>query len=203
MHVPTLGLLWVAAGAVHLAANQIVAVYGQARLRAALPPQSLPLIDVGHTLIPRVQLVQWQHAVLEAWAVVPGLSAVFCGPPTCAALFLRTHAVVLALRPLCFLGTILPDASGVGTRPRLLSMSGGIHDLLFSGHVSAALCGILAWCATSLRNGAPWAKAALLLPCVLQSLLILATRKHYTVDVVVAWILCPLLCAYFDATKHC
>jgi hypothetical protein len=189
-------VVWAAAGAAHLVANQAVAAYGQRRLRAAPAAQSLPLADLGHALLPRVRLPPWGGALLELWAPAPGLLAVALGPPECAALFLRAHAAVLVLRPCCFLGTILPDASGVSDpRPRLLSLAGGIHDLMFSGHVAAALCGVLAWASTC-GAGAPAAlRAAAFAACAAQSLAILAARKHYTVDVVVAWIVCPLLCA--------
>jgi hypothetical protein len=55
------------------------------------------------------------------------------------------------------------------------------------------LCGVLSWYHT---GGTMLAAALGLAACVCQSLCIVATRKHYTVDVVLAWILCPLLLSY-------
>ena len=186
-------LLWAVAVLVHLAANQVVASCGQRWLGARPAAQSLPLLDVGHLVLPKVTLSKWQSAVLEAWAVLPGVAAVAAGSPQCATLFVRAHTLVLVLRPLCFLGTILPDASGVASHPRFWCTTGGIHDLVFSGHTAAALCGVLSWYHT---GGTMLAAALGLAACVCQSLCIVATRKHYTVDVVLAWILCPLLLSY-------
>lgn len=194
-------LLWAVAVLVHLAANQVVAACGQRWLAQRPAAQSLPLLDVGHILLPKVSLTKWQNVVLEAWAVLPGLAAVVAGGSQCATLFVRAHTLVLVLRPLCFLGTILPDASGVAVTPRFWCTTGGIHDLVFSGHTAAALCGVLSWYHAGAAGGAGAVGNFLMVlaafaACVCQSLCIVATRKHYTVDVVLAWILCPLLLSY-------
>jgi len=208
-------LLWCGAVLVHLSANQVVAACGQRWLAQRHAAQSLPLLDVGHALLPKVTLTKWQNAALEAWAVLPGLAAVVAGGPQCATLFVRAHTHILVLRPLCFLGTILPDASGVAVVPQFWCTTGGIHDLVFSGHTAAALCGVLSWYHAYGSGGHVYgggghafgggAAAVGILGvlvafagCVCQSLCIVATRKHYTVDVVLAWILCPLLLSYLS-----
>jgi hypothetical protein len=128
-------------------------------------------------------------------AIVPALVAVWLG---FGQLFFRAHTWVLLLRPICFLSTILPDASRVGQIPSLTSLKGGIHDLMFSGHAALAITGattvvMAASCKPTCQTALWVLKALLVTLCALQSLMIICTRKHYTVDVVVAWLLCPLL----------
>ena len=206
---------WLAAILVHLCANQLVAVAGARWLHGKHPAKREPLQDLGHKVLPHVRPSRALHALLEAWSIAPGVAAVAAScvagwgaagagaatatgaaaAPCSAELFLRTHTLVLLARPLCFLGTLLPDASQVARRPPFWSIAGGVHDLLFSGHASSALCGVLAltWHRGSGGARPGWGAVAAWAACVTQSLLIVASRRHYTVDVVVAWLLCPAL----------
>lgn len=63
-------------------------------------------------------------------------------------------------------------------------MSKSCGDLIFSSHTTFILTGTLAYHeygASRAMKAVGWAAAGVL------SLLIIASRKHYTVDVVVAW----------------
>ena len=69
----------------------------------------------------------------------------------------------------------------------------GCGDLIFSSHTTFALVGCLAYSAlgnSRVVAGLLWAAAVAL------SLLIVASRKHYTVDVVVAWYVVPLVWSF-------
>lgn len=186
-------LPWVGAVAWHLVANQAVARLGCHLVR---PPFNAPLQDLGHLLLPRGHLTRTQAELLHVWCAVPVAAAIWAG---CGLQWARVHTLVLCLRPLCYLGTLLPDASGQGRKPGWLELRGGLHDLMFSGHTAMALSGA---CVLAAHGPSNPTLADRLLPglviagCVSQSVLIVMTRLHYTVDVVVAWILTPLLCHF-------
>jgi hypothetical protein len=185
--------LWMFATGWHLVANQAVARVGQAHYRSrSSQPAGSPLLDLGHRMLPHVRLSPLADTALHYAAFGPPLCAIVSGH---GVLLLKIHAVLLLLRPLCFLGTVLPDASGVGKVPCLISTRGGVHDLMFSGH--AALCLAGAWVMYFSEALTPSGIGALSVWCVVQSLAIVAAHKHYTVDVVVVWILCPLLVEHF------
>ncbi|CAG9467227.1 unnamed protein product [Pedinophyceae sp. YPF-701] len=66
----------------------------------------------------------------------------------------------------------------------------GCGDLIFSSHTTLALVFTLAY---TTYGSYRWIKAAAWAACVALSMLIVASRKHYTVDVVVAWYTVPLV----------
>ncbi|BBN14972.1 hypothetical protein MPTK1_6g15920 [Marchantia polymorpha subsp. ruderalis] len=69
----------------------------------------------------------------------------------------------------------------------------GCGDLIFSSHMTFALTFVH----TYARYGSKtWIKRAAWVLVVVQSLLIVASRKHYTVDVVIAWFVVILLFNY-------
>eukprot|EP00201_Polytomella_parva_P015819 CAMPEP_0175062732 /NCGR_PEP_ID=MMETSP0052_2-20121109/14338_1 /TAXON_ID=51329 ORGANISM="Polytomella parva, Strain SAG 63-3" /NCGR_SAMPLE_ID=MMETSP0052_2 /ASSEMBLY_ACC=CAM_ASM_000194 /LENGTH=123 /DNA_ID=CAMNT_0016328799 /DNA_START=631 /DNA_END=1002 /DNA_ORIENTATION=+ len=69
-------------------------------------------------------------------------------------------------------------------------MSKSCGDLIFSSHTTFMLTGVLAYNeygSNAITKGLAW------LGGVVLSVLIIASRKHYTVDVVVAWYTVPLV----------
>ena len=126
-------------------------------------------------------------------------------------------ALVLAqaLRVASFTSTRLPSpaphclsASPVAVKPRprrwwqyvavnvVTQASKSCGDLIFSSHLTFALAFCILY---SLRGNFRFLKALWWLAAVALSLLIVASRKHYTVDVVVAWYAVPLI--FFGLTK--
>ena len=180
---------WLLAIGWHLVANQVIARVGQRVMRNGHPSRAQPLTDIMHDVLPYVHIdTVWKRVGFESVSMLPIATCVAVGSWVA---FLRLHTIVLVLRPVCFCGTLLPDASGKGARapqPHWASMTGGVHDLMFSGHVSASLLAIGAMALDG--TAGPWLILALVCLAAVQSLLILATHKHYTVDVVVAWIVC-------------
>ena len=100
----------------------------------------------------------------------------------------------LLLRPLFFAATTLPDArpagacapGGAWTWRKVLF--GGCLDKIFSGHAYVFL---LVVAALTLAGRLPQAWALGL--AVAYSALVVAGRGHYTVDVLVAWLVAALL----------
>jgi len=91
------------------------------------------------------------------------------------------YAILMILRVITFSITILPSPI-CSKRSHPLAM-GGCRDMIFSGHVTSML--LLAY---TLYKHNPQYETALILYCTIGSLLIIATRSHYTIDVIVAYI---------------
>ena len=125
---------------------------------------------------------------------------------------LTTLCACQLLRALSFLSTSLPGPNyhcRAGSPAATLSMprrwwghlvvdvgeqaTKGCGDLIFSSHTTFALVGCLAYAAFGNSRAV---KAALWAAVAALSLLIVASRKHYTVDVVVAWYVVPLVWSF-------
>jgi hypothetical protein len=109
--------------------------------------------------------------------------------------FLWSHGVLMALRGTFFSATLLPDASQSCSSSPFL---GACHDLVFSGHVLIMTLGAL----TSVYFFRIPAIAQVLLAahCAATALLIAAARNHYTLDILVAAVLTPLV--FYWWTTH-
>jgi hypothetical protein len=119
------------------------------------------------------------------------LGAALLGPT------LRPFLALLALyllRQLCQGLCALPEPPGAIWRhpgfPSLLVTYGTSHDYFFSGHTAIAVLGAIAAAAA----GPPWLAAAALAAAVLEALVVLVLRAHYTMDVVAA--ACAAWCAW-------
>ena len=163
---------------------------------SAVDPHSLlrpPLHDVLHELLPNMQ----------PWRIVPEVGHLVSVLHLAAQMLwhfdqrsldaIRTllwvQGSLMVMRGLCFSSTLLPDSSQQCSTSMFL---GSCHDLIFSGHVLLmALCilvGLLFFPAT------PWAHRALVWTLSLATtLLIAASRNHYTVDILMALFLTPLM----------
>lgn len=91
------------------------------------------------------------------------------------------YSTLMIIRALVYSSTILP--SPTCSKGQQNATTGGCHDCIYSGHTVATL--ILAY---SLYQHNPDYLAALVVYCILGSLLIIGTRSHYTVDVIIAYI---------------
>lgn len=187
-------MAWAASVVLQFRCMVWVARFGEARIR-----HREPLVDRLHVCIPAPSTRKVEKSVEVLLDVYPvaamtvamramWVDAAPRGRHTAEAL-LVSHALLLCMRAACFCSTLLPDASTKGKHPSaLLPVSGGIHDLVFSGHMTFTL---LMACAT--WHASPSGSAALVLCCVAQSYGILMLRKHYAVDVLLAWFLTPLV----------
>ena len=158
-----------------------------------------PLHDLLHELLPHAQSLR---VIPEVGFVAPvlwlsGLMLVKFDQRSldCFRTFLWTHGCLLAGRALSFVGTLLPDAS---EQCRQSVYLGSCHDLVYSGHVSIMLLSALFACHFFEQSAT--VRTVLLLTVVVVSILIVACRNHYTVDVVLALGLTTF--AYVAFTRH-
>ena len=183
-------------------------------------PSPSPLPDAGFALLPELGVErQWvSEAVFTAlfaffavWSATPFLVG---GRPRfhTVTLYARVLTVLVtcqSLRAASFLATGLPApnyhcraGAPTAVRPMPAAWWGhaaldvarvvakGCGDLVFSSHTTFALTGALAygeWGGVRAVKVVVWATVAAL------SLLIIASRKHYTVDVLIAWYVVPLV----------
>lgn len=126
-----------------------------------------------------VGLAGWHHR----------LSQTFCLACAC-------HAPLLVCRALSFRSTLLPDVTQEFKLPRLLH--GATYDLIFSGHTMFALI------PTYMMMYFGWLHPLVTLGVVLLNLVngvgIIWFRRHYTVDVWLAWLITSLF-FYFAVTS--
>lgn len=181
-------------------------------------PAPSPLRDAGFALLPELgRERQWVSealftALFTAFAVWTATPFVTAGRPrfytvTLSSRVLTVLVVCQSLRAASFLATGLPapnyhcrSGAPTATRPMPAAWWGhaaldvarvtahGCGDLIFSSHTTFALTGALAyneWGTVQAVKAVVWAAVGLL------SLLIIASRKHYTVDVLVAWYVVP------------
>ena len=183
-------------------------------------PLPAPLPDLGFEALPELPLsADWASESLFYTLFFGGIAWVVLAPfctrrakfTAVGALAAALPALVLcqALRIACFQATRLPSPaphclSGAETpvKPRpahwwqyvvvnvVTQASKSCGDLIFSSHMIFALS--FAWMYTR-WGGWRAVKALYWAACVALSLLIIASRKHYTVDVVVAWMMVPLV----------
>lgn len=182
-------------------------------------PSAEPLPDIGFDLLP--ELGPEQHWVSEAtfgcafacflvWTFTPFvLQGTQFYTVVLWTRLLVTIVVCQLLRIASFSATSLPGPSfhcraGQATAVRAWpehwwqhlvldveqQVSKGCGDLIFSSHTIFLLAGVLCYNENGSLAGV---KALSWLFCVLNSLLIIASRKHYTVDVVIAWYTVPLV----------
>ena len=102
--------------------------------------------------------------------------------------FLWAHGTLMTLRGACFSTTLLPDASQTCSSSTYL---GACHDLVFSGHVLIMSLGALT--TVHFFRIPTAAQVALAVHCASVALFITAARNHYTLDVIVATVITPLV----------
>jgi hypothetical protein len=103
-------------------------------------------------------------------------------------------SLIQCFRALCSLSTALPALKAYNEKERLWGINGTGTEYIFSGHASySALCTIYLYKNKLVNN------MTLFLYNIFSQYLIIATRNHYSVDVVLAWIIVPL--TYFS-TKY-
>ncbi|KAL3130946.1 hypothetical protein ABBQ38_000269 [Trebouxia sp. C0009 RCD-2024] len=182
-------------------------------------PANQPLHDIGFSLLPELgQKNEWVSELIFGslfasfmlWSFSPFVTAQ--KRFYTAVLFSRLLLVLVicqTLRILSFTSTQLPSPNYHCRLPELTAIKDmplhwwghfivdlgrqtthGCGDLIFSSHTTFALVGML----TYTEYGAIWIiKAFAWCAVFVLSVLIVASRKHYTVDVLIAWYVVPLV----------
>ena len=157
--------------------------YAQPGVRA-----SDPLFDVVHALVSRPTSHAWTYWnwFLEVFPIAAALGLVAATRGVTFPLMALLHGCILLMRAACFLCTLLPDASATPWKDARVSASGGVHDLMFSGHMAGSL--MTTFLFRRVHVPTFW---VLLVLCGVQAFGIVSCRKHYSVDVLVAWLVVP------------
>ena len=97
-------------------------------------------------------------------------------------------SIVQFFRSICSASTILPPLKHYNDKYRLGGINGNGTEYIFSGHAAYS-----AISAIYLYNKNIIGPFSLIIYNIISQLSIIITRNHYTVDVVLAWIITPLV----------
>lgn len=150
-----------------------------------LPPWSYKTFDLGHRLLPRVE-DKPQPFLCKMYNLVPlvlGLAVVWSGTPAVWK-FLRVYVAVMFVRAITMSVTILPKDKHCTCLPEgdhLAWVTNGCYDKNLSGHMALAVVASLVLYEAGAIPG-----AVLVAANAWHAFIIVATRAHYTADVVLA-----------------
>ena len=189
-------LIWFLSLAIHTYASKVTLHRGTAVHDLRHSP---PLFDIIHDHTPSLQ---HYRIVPELCYLAPVLftSALMLyhfdqRSLDCIRTFLWTHAFLLCFRALSFSSTLLPDSSQTC---HTSIFTGSCYDLIYSGHVMIMLLSILLGQHFFVLH--PIINAIFLVDLAVTSILVIVTRNHYTVDVVIALLMTPL--TFIAFTRH-
>lgn len=141
-----------------------------------------PLFDVLHESLPNLSEYEKMIDLFPAFLGFIVLCIVLTQNPLLnITVLLRQLWIVILLRIIMCRMTIFP--SPICNNSRKSQAIGGCHDCMFSGHTSLTL--LIAY---HIYKCFPSTKYVLLSYCIICSLFIIVSRSHYTIDVVVAWL---------------
>jgi len=141
--------------------------------------EPIELFDIFHSILPDLHAY---HTIVDIIGLVLLISLFFVSNTTITTEFLAKFTIIMFIRAFTTISTILPKHSicdeTITTHSLLL---GGCYDKIFSGHTSFTLLLTLLYYREHIIN----------LPLLIginatNILAILATRSHYTVDVLLA-----------------
>ena len=152
----------------------------QLNLRMPLPP----LVDRGHAMMPRVQNLRWLVHIMPLLLLA---GVVWHLPLHLTLNLLNIYGLVLLLRGITFWVTRTPPPRQpcVAYRVRGILL-GGCSDMMYSGHTSMIVLSAL----FLIVYGTPVMGIAAVVLGLFSLALLLATRHHYTADVLVAIYIC-------------
>lgn len=137
------------------------------------------IYDVLHEILPNLRAY---HYSVDIIGLLCTLSLFFVGNEDLIYEFLAKFIIIMFIRAFTILTTILPKDKECDTRHSFRNyLFGGCFDKIFSGHTSFALLLTLLYYREHIIN-----IPTLLGVNLLNIFLILSTRAHYTVDVLLA-----------------
>lgn len=142
-----------------------------------------PLKDIGHDMLP-----DWSHKVHIRDYILPLLFApiLFVSAPIELILQLwEGFLILITLKAITIFFTYCPPSNPDCHIKRYVNSC--FHQM-FSGHNSLSLLLFILYC-----KHTSWNRLLMFIPFFMYSLLILMTRAHYTVDIVVSYIITFLL----------
>lgn len=142
------------------------------------------VIDIVHHNIPYIKLTYLSDGLVLAQTA---LTATVVDDQCLAEIFL-IMGMIQIFRCLCSISTALPPLKNYADKYRLGGLNGTGTEYIFSGHASYSALG-----AIYLYNKGIITLFPLILYNIISQLSIIITRNHYTVDIVLAWIIVPLV----------
>ena len=145
------------------------------------------IYDIGHNYLPKLKVDQISRNIGNFMASFPLIYTMIYLPNyTTRKLFIKDLIIIYLIRIVLNNLTILPSTKKCDNLDSTLFSVGGCCDYLFSGHTSTALLSSIYILFYINPNMAP----ILLVYNILNSLMIIMNRYHYTDDVLIAWIMC-------------
>jgi len=142
------------------------------------------IIDIIHHNIPYIKLTYLSDALVLAQTA---LTASVVDSQSLGEIFL-IMGIIQIFRCLCSASTVLPPLKSYSDKYRLGGLNGTGTEYIFSGHASYSALGAIYLYSKGFVN---------LFPLIVYNLIsqsaIVITRNHYTVDIVLAWIIVPLV----------
>ena len=105
-------------------------------------------------------------------------------------------SIVQFMRMICSISTVLPPLKSYNEKIRLFGINGNGTEYIFSGHASYSSIFTMYLYSKNIIN--PY---ILLIYNLISQSQISITRNHYTVDVILAWIIVPLLYSNLQLSK--
>lgn len=151
------------------------------------------VIDIIHNNIPYIKLTYLSDSLVLAQTA---LTASVVDSQSLTEIFLIMGFVQI-FRCLCSLSTVLPPLKNYADKYRLGGLNGTGTEYIFSGHASYSALG-----AIYLYTKGFVGLFSLIIYNIISQLAIIVTRNHYTVDIVLAWIIVPLVWGNIYFCKH-
>lgn len=147
--------------------------------------QSPPLYDIVQVNFPNLQEYRIIPEILHIIPVITlAFYCVWYKNVVCFKKFLVNHGLLMLLRAVLFTVTLLPDSSRMC---EISSHIGSCFDLLFSGHSTIMLlCSLLL--DSNFKIPLPL-KIVMYSITTITSFLIILCRNHYTIDIIVSFLL--------------
>ena len=154
--------------------------------------------DIIHDMLPRIpaSIEVGIYNGMEAISFLGSAYLLLQKDRNVSTRFLLMMSATLVARSLFIAMTSLPklDQEACTKTPVEKAFGGACHDKIFSGHVAGLL--IVLWNIYTKFGSPVWAKYTFSSIGVLASVLTVALRKHYTVDVAVSWLWVALLVSH-------
>lgn len=144
----------------------------------------IKIVDIIHSYIPQLKLTYLSDILVLLQTIF--VSALVDNKTLTEMLLVMS--TIQFFRAICSLSTALPPLKNYGDKYRIGGLNGTGTEYIFSGHASYSAIG-----AIYLYNKNIVGPFSLIIYNSISQISIIITRNHYTVDVILAWIITPLV----------
>lgn len=156
--------------------------------------------DVCHSILPTMKITKLKRIFYDLYTLMPILlvfaMAIYYGKYRLATEFTAMLLILNLLRPLFYVITVIPDPQEKHEENKINSnlydiLVGSCKDMIFSGHVSNSFLGLL-----YLMKYFNLSFIFVILHQAILILWMLCQRRHYTIDIVIAYLVTILVFDY-------